>query len=333
MARKEINILGAGISGLACAIILQKNGYAVNVYEKQKNVGSRFNDDWQGIENWSENIDVLEQIESYGIDISFEYGSLDILNFHYSGKKGHADVKNSLYLVRRGNENGCLERCLLEQARKVGVNVYFDCKALNSDVYVHVNATGPKCVSILAKGIKFTTKSEECYHAAFGENTAHGFYSYLLIKNGHGTIATVFNRRLSGRADEFLDNTVSLFANYLDRTELLNGKKFGGYGSFEIKKSLHDENGALLVGEAGGFQDYLWGFGMRYAFQTAYFAAKSIMENESYEELIRVNLGKKMKHSARNRFVFELMGRFSYPFVYYLLTKSKHPLRLLRRIY
>ena len=64
-----------------------------------------------------------------------------------------------------------------------------------------------------------------------------------------------------------------------------------------------------------------------------YFAAKSIMENESYEELIRVNLRKKMKHSARNRFVFELMGRFSYPFVYYLLTKSKHPLRLLRRIY
>ena len=44
-------------------------------------------------------------------------------------------------------------------------------------------------------------------------------------------------------------------------------------------------------------------------------------------------LVKKMKYSARNRFIFELMGKFSYPFVYYLLTKTKHPLRLLKRIY
>ncbi len=333
MVEKEINILGAGISGLACAIILQKNGYAVNVYEKQKNVGSRFNDDWQGIENWSEDVDVLEQIESYGIDISFEYESLDFLNFHFGDRRGRADVGDGVYFVRRGNEEGCLERCLLEQARKVGVKICFDCKLLGSDVFVHVNATGPDDVSGLVRGIKFMTKACDSCHMAFGENIARGFYSYLLIKNGHGTIATVFDRRLSDRADEFLNNTIEEFVDYIDKGELSKGKKFGGYGSFEIKKSLHDENGALLVGEAGGFQDYLWGFGMRYAFQTAYFAAKSIMENESYEELIRVNLGKKMKHSARNRFVFELMGRFSYPFVYYLLTKSKHPLRLLRRIY
>ena len=333
MAGKEINILGAGISGLACAIILQKNGYAVNVYEKQKNVGVRFNNDWQGIENWSEDVDVLEQIKSYGIDISFEYESLDILNVHYECKRGHANVKNGVYFVRRGNEEGCLEMCLLDQARKVGVNVCFDCKVSDGDVCVHVNATGPNHVSGLVKGIKFTTKAHDSYHMAFGENIASGFYSYLLIKNGQGTIATVFNRRLSDRADEFLDNTVSLFADYLDRTELLSGNKFGGYGYFEIKKSLHDENGALLVGEAGGFQDYLWGFGMRYAFQTAYFAARSIMNGESYEELVRTNLVKKMKYSARNRFIFELMGKFSYPFVYYLLTKTKHPLRLLKRIY
>ena len=60
---KEVNILGGGISGLACAIILKRNGYMVNVYEKKNSVGTRFNDDWQGLENWSEKIDVLKQIE------------------------------------------------------------------------------------------------------------------------------------------------------------------------------------------------------------------------------------------------------------------------------
>ena len=42
---EEINILGGGISGLATAIILCKNGYKVNVYGKNDNVGKRFNED------------------------------------------------------------------------------------------------------------------------------------------------------------------------------------------------------------------------------------------------------------------------------------------------
>ena len=100
---KEVNILGGGISGLACAIILRKSGYMVNVYEKKNSVGTRFNDDWQGIENWSEKIDVLKQIESYGIDLSFDYEPLSELDVHYSGKMKKIKAKNGCYLVRRGS--------------------------------------------------------------------------------------------------------------------------------------------------------------------------------------------------------------------------------------
>ena len=83
---KEVSILGGGISGLACAIILRRNGYNVNVFEKHSSTGSRFNYGWQGIENWSEKIDVLKQIGSYGIDISFDYEVVSELNLHYSDK-------------------------------------------------------------------------------------------------------------------------------------------------------------------------------------------------------------------------------------------------------
>jgi flavin-dependent dehydrogenase len=110
-------------------------------------------------------------------------------------------------------------------------------------------------------------------------------------------------------------------------------QKFGGYGNFEIKKNLRDKNGALLIGEAGGFQDYFWGFGMRYAIQTSYLAARSIMNNESYEELIKANITLKMKHSLRNRVLFESLGKLSYPILYYSLAKSRHPLKILKALY
>ena len=330
MAEKEINILGAGISGLACGIILRRNGYAVNIYEKKSNVGMRFNNDWQGIENWSDDMDVLKQIESYGIDISFEYEPINSLYFHFGKKNKLSDVKNGAYLVCRGKEKGCLDTDLLKQARNLGVNVYFNSKMVDD---IHINATGPKKVSGLVKGITFPTKSADSYHIALGEKIAKGYYSYLLIRNGRGTIATVFGPKYSKKANEFMENTINLFSDCIDTTELLEGKKMGGYGCFEIKGNLRDKNGALLIGEAGGFQDYFWGFGMRYAIRTAYFAARSIMNSESYEELIKANITPQMKHSLRNRVVFEYLGKLSYPSLYYLLTKSRSPLKILNKVY
>jgi flavin-dependent dehydrogenase len=325
---KEINILGGGISGLACAIILRNNGYKVNIYEKGSYVGKRFNDDWQGLENWSEKIDVLKQIESYGIDLSFDYEPISELSVHYSDKMKTASVKNGCYLVRRGSKEGCLDKALLEQAEKLGAKIHFNYRQ-DRKMTAKVNATGPKKATAYVRGIKFNTRSEIGYHMAFGQDIARGFYSYLLTKNGHGTIATVYERRSTHRSEEFLQNTVNYFSDFLDKKEVAAGKKFGGYGQFEIKNNYYDENGAMLIGEAGGFQDYLWGFGMRYAFQSANLAARSIMQNESYDDLVEEHLINKMKHSNRNRRISEIAGPLAYPLQYYMFTLSKNPLKIL----
>ncbi len=332
MKKEIINIIGGGISGLACAIILRENGYRVNVYEKGSYVGKRFNEDWQGLENWSEKTDVLKQIESYGIDLSFEYEPLSELTMHYSEKMKTIRGKNACYLVRRGSTEGCLDRALLQQAEKLGVKIHLNYKQ-EEGLPVRVNATGPRNANILARGIKFNTRIDSGYHMAFGQDIAKGFYSYLLTKNGHGTIATVFGRTSVHRSEEFLLNTIDYFSDFLDEKELSAGKKFGGYGHFEIKKNYYDENGAMLIGEAGGFQDNLWGFGMRYAFQSADLAARSIIENEPYNDLIKEYLLKKMKHSKRNRLICEMMGPLIYPLKYYLVVSSKDPLRLLNICY
>lgn len=328
---KEINILGAGISGLACAIILRRNGYNVNVYEKNGYVGKRFNEDWQGLENWSEKIDILKQIESYGIDLSFEYEPSSELTVHYSGKMRTCIANNACYYVRRGSKEGCLDVALLEQAKKLGVKIYFNYRQ-ERELPVQVNATGPRNASGFVKGIKFNTNFENGFHMAFGKNIAKGFYSYLLTRNGHGTIATVYGRDSASRSEEFLQNTLNYFSDYLDEKELSRGKKFGGFGHFEIRKNYYDENGSMLIGEAGGFQDGFWGFGMRYAFQSANLAAKSIIQNESYNNLIKENLLKKMKHSKRNRLIFEMMGPLAYP-IPYLFLSTKDPLKYLNLWY
>jgi flavin-dependent dehydrogenase len=329
---KEINILGGGISGLACAIILSKNGYNVNVYEKRSSIGSRFNSDWQGIENWSEKKDALEEIRSFGIDLSFDYEPICELNLHYSGKICTLRGKNACYVVKRGTCNECLDISLFRQARDMGVNILFSSKP-DKNVPIHVIATGPRTGNIFAKGIKFTTNNENDYHMALGNKIAKGFYSYLLIQDGHGTIATVFDKKHACNSEKFLWNTIDYFSQYVNENEIKAGKKFGGYGNFEIKRSLCTEDGSLLIGEAGGLQDYLWGFGMRYAFQSANFAARSIMSGESYNDLIKENLHKKLKHSKRNRCAFEMMGPLAYPLAYCLFDMSKEPLKLLNKIY
>ena len=65
---KRIKILGAGLSGLSAAINLAKAGYEVDVFETNKDVGQKYQDDLQGLENWSEKEDILEHLTKMNIE-------------------------------------------------------------------------------------------------------------------------------------------------------------------------------------------------------------------------------------------------------------------------
>ena len=88
-------------------------------------------------------------------------------------------------------------------------------------------------------------------------------------------------------------------------------ERFSAPLSFEPLNQAHINN-QYFVGEAAGFQDCLFGFGMLYAFKSGYLAAKSIIEDSDYGELLNSNILKPITISVRNRKLFEKLSNKGY---------------------
>ena len=73
-------------------------------------------------------------------------------------------------------------------------------------------------------------------------------------------------------------------------------------------KSAATKGDARYVGEAAGFQDYLFGLGIRYALTSGWLAARSILEQRDFNELWTRELGAKQETSLVNRFLYEAGG-------------------------
>ncbi|MFH1978366.1 MAG: NAD(P)/FAD-dependent oxidoreductase [Candidatus Aenigmatarchaeota archaeon] len=317
---KNIKILGGGPAGLSAAINLAKAGYEVDVFERNKDAGHRFLGDLQGLENWSEKIDVLERFRKMNIIINFDCDPFTDYAFYNGYRVWKLSEKApSFYAVKRGGIKGSLDQGLKKQSLEVGVKIHFG--STIPETKADIIATGPIQKELLAadKGVTFKTKMEDVAIMLFNNKAAYNGYGYLLVTKGYGCLCTVVDIK-SRNVRESLEETKRLFSNIVD-LDIKNPHNVGGTGCFSNQNIFQKEN-RLYVGESAGLQDFFWGFGIGLAITSGFLAAKSIIENKNYEKLAKAKFRNKMKAGVSNRFFWENFNFRNYTLIMNWLFKS-----------
>lgn len=327
---EPVTIIGAGPAGLTAAIVLARHGYRTKVYEMAAEVGHRLNGDFQGLENWSSERDVVHLLRDLGIEINFPctpcYGG----TVHAVGMEP-VQVRSDrpvFYLVKRGSMPGTLDQGLKEQALSSGAEIVFNKRIENFEGKAIVG-TGPKAADAVAVGITFSTAIEDQAVVVLDDAVAPKGYGYLLVHEGCGTMVTVLYTEFR-RGKEYFAKMMNFFRNRI-KVDIRNEKRFGRHVNFFIRDTqiAHKK---IYIGEAAGFQDLLWGFGMRYALLSGYFAAKSLIDGSDYDALWKRGLRPMLETSLVNRYLFEKFGHTGYRYLARKFSRGE-PCGFLRKHY
>ena len=326
-----IDIAGAGPAGLAAAITLARAGRPVVVHEAHGEVGHRFQRVLQGLENWSSEEDVLADLERLGVTTDFaRMPCLTGMAYDASGRAYRIRSREALcYLVERGPGPQSLDSAMLAQARALGVEVRFNHRLARIE-HTGILAVGPKAADAIAVGYHFDTTMEDGFWVICDDALAPKGYAYLLVMRGRGTVKSCM---LTGFKQEalYVKRTVEAFER-LAGLKMDNPRAHGGAGNFRVPASAY--SGAHpTVGEQAGFQDTLWGFGMRYAIVSGVLAARSLIEGSDYDALWQREFGPAMRAGIVNRALYDAFGARAYSWLLRRQERAGDTRRYLRRLY
>ncbi len=329
-ARDHITIAGAGPAGLACAIVLARAGRRVVVHEHQNRVGARFHGDFQGLDNWTGDSNVLDELGSHGIRANFECHPVrgGIAYDAWGATYPYSSSAPIYYLVRRGKDAGTLDSGLLQQALDAGVEVRFGNRYHANDA--RIVSCGPRGADVIAVGYLFQTEMPDGAWICFNRELAPQGYSYLLIHAGRGTVASCIFTDFK-REQHYLQKTVDFFRECVGM-KMDSPRKFGGYGNYFLPKT-GIRGGSLVLGESAGFQDPLAGFGIRYALRSGILAARSLLEGVDYNSLWRRDLLQLLRTGLANRFFVTLTGDRGWRLILSHRLASEDVCEAMRKLY
>jgi flavin-dependent dehydrogenase len=234
--------------------------------------------------------------------------------------------------VERGTDEHCIDQGFKRMAISAGAKIHYETRVKPEDC--DIIAAGPKDSSAIAFGEIFHTDHPNHVSFQLNDKLAPGAYSYLIIIDGIGLICTCLWRKQK-KSGRYLNETIAWYESHyeLNRVPI---KRVGGKGDFCLPQKYTHEN-KIYVGEAGGLQDFMWGFGMRYAITSGVFAAQSILDECDYETEVRKRLVPLIKTSAINRFLMNRVGDRGFKFVanYWMRDQRKKGdgLRFMKWVY
>ncbi|NML45066.1 NAD(P)-binding protein [Ramlibacter sp. G-1-2-2] len=304
---EPVRILGAGLSGLACGIALARAGREVVIHELREDSGARFADDFQGIENWTSDVDFFDEMRQWGIATdgfdATELREISVIGADDSVAR-FASRRVACRVVRRGTLPGCLDQGLKADALRQGVEIRYGSRVEPDSC--DVIATGPRGTSGIVRAELFETEHPDQVTLQLNQALAPGTYTYLVIVQGVGMIATVLLRR-EHEVDAYLDATIAAYQRHYPALQRRNPHRITGAGCFALA-GHYKEAARCYVGEAAGLQDCFWGFGIRYAITSGWLAAQEILTGASYEQAVRRRLRPLQVASLANRLAIDSAG-------------------------
>jgi flavin-dependent dehydrogenase len=269
-----VHILGAGLSGLATALLLARQGLEVEVRDRSTRRSGRFWGGFQVLENGTRREDALAELSRHGLDLACEVTPLrsavffdqDLRRYEVGSDEPYA------YLIRRGEDQGTVDAWLRAAAAEAGVTVR---RGVASNGWQpRVVATGPARSDGVAQEVVFRTDHPDTIVVLFDPELTPTGYSYLFVHDGFGTMGAAQVRRVR----ELRDNARAAFDKLRRavpmRMDMLGAPR-GNSMNFAIPRHLC-QDGTWYVGEAAGVQDFLFGLGNRLAIRCAALVADAL---------------------------------------------------------
>ncbi len=267
-------------------------------------VGSSAGPHTEGVRNYLER-DGLEDLARFGVHVEpFSVAKRVIRRSpHFT-----STIRGvSFYLVARGGGPGTLERQLLQQALDAGAEVRYKRSMSPRDVDVWAAGAPRETMNMVAAGYRFSREGsnlpDDEIHSLFDTTIApggyfcvlpgpvwHSVYSCAWGNMGYASLLRRVDRALRlGWVRDLLGHATRV------------GRIFGKGHFAEDPYGGLSPGKPLVVGEAGGFQDAVGGFGIRYAVASGALAARALLGGQDYVTAVKAEFGDDFAAAMRGR--------------------------------
>jgi flavin-dependent dehydrogenase len=303
---QPVRIAGGGISGLAAAVLLAREGFGVEVFDHHRGGGGRFAGGWQILENGTSDLDALDELRSLGLapDIPI-VPATRALFLDGAGRRFEVGSRTPFaYFIRRGGGPESADGWLRRLAGEAGVRLH-DGAAAPPDCAVV--ATGPRQADGVARELVFGCDLPDTVAVLFDPAVTPTGYAYLFSLAGHATFGVAQVRRVD-RLPGAREEAWARFRALLGPFAVRGIHEGGQFMNFSVPRHLRAADGRWYVGEAAGVQDFLFGLGNRLALRTAGLAAAGVAGRWD-AAAFRHAIVRPMRSTVALRFLYERLGR------------------------